>query len=117
MHEVWVGNLITPEKNAGFPSDFPRFFPEKNNVQLGENPGSRVGEEVLQLYIHDLVASRVRPVRELKGFQKAPFSSKRNGVFENGWMDEDGGWGMNGWILTISLDRYMHNLRQLRCCF
>jgi len=35
-----------------------------------KNTGSRVGEEVLQLYIHDLVASRVRPVRELKGFQK-----------------------------------------------
>lgn len=28
------------------------------------------GEEVVQLYIHDRVASRVRPVRELKGFRK-----------------------------------------------
>ncbi|KAF1722440.1 beta-glucosidase BglX [Pseudoxanthomonas wuyuanensis] len=28
------------------------------------------GEEVAQLYIHDRVASRVRPVRELKGFRK-----------------------------------------------
>ena len=34
-------------------------------------PGGLVGEEVVQLYVHDQVASRVRPVRELKGFQKA----------------------------------------------
>ena len=32
--------------------------------------GERAGEEVVQLYIHDRVASRVRPVRELKGFSK-----------------------------------------------
>ena len=34
------------------------------------NTGKRAGEEVVQLYIHDRVASRVRPVRELKGFRK-----------------------------------------------
>ncbi|WP_411834806.1 glycoside hydrolase family 3 N-terminal domain-containing protein [Pseudoxanthomonas mexicana] len=32
--------------------------------------GGPAGEEVAQLYIHDRVASRVRPVRELKGFAK-----------------------------------------------
>ena len=34
------------------------------------NTGSAAGEEVVQLYIGDPVASRSRPVRELKGFQK-----------------------------------------------
>jgi beta-glucosidase len=34
------------------------------------NIGDRDGEEVVQLYINDPVASRARPVRELKGFQK-----------------------------------------------
>ncbi|MBJ7515387.1 MAG: glycoside hydrolase family 3 C-terminal domain-containing protein, partial [Stenotrophomonas sp.] len=34
------------------------------------NTGSVAGEEVVQLYIHDRVASRVRPVRELKDFRK-----------------------------------------------
>ena len=34
------------------------------------NAGSRQIEEVVQLYIHDRVASRVRPIRELKGFDK-----------------------------------------------
>jgi beta-glucosidase len=34
------------------------------------NTGERAGEEVVQLYTSDCVASRVRPVKELKGFQK-----------------------------------------------
>ena len=35
-----------------------------------ENVGSFDGEEVIQLYIQDHFASRVRPVQELKGYQK-----------------------------------------------
>jgi beta-glucosidase len=34
------------------------------------NTGEAMGEEVVQLYINDRVASRVRPVRELKAFRK-----------------------------------------------
>lgn len=34
------------------------------------NNGNFEGEEVVQVYIHDVVASRVRPVKELKGYQK-----------------------------------------------
>lgn len=34
------------------------------------NTGSRAGEEVVQLYIRDLVSSTTRPVKELKGFQR-----------------------------------------------
>lgn len=34
------------------------------------NSGKRDGQEVVQLYIRDKVASLIRPVRELKGFQK-----------------------------------------------
>jgi beta-glucosidase len=34
------------------------------------NIGPRAGEEVVQLYIRDVVASRTRPVRELRGFRK-----------------------------------------------
>ena len=37
---------------------------------LLENVGSFDGEEVVQLYIQDHFASRVRPVQELKGYQK-----------------------------------------------
>lgn len=44
------------------------------------NSGKAAGEEVVQLYIGDPVASRSRPVRELKAFQKialAPGESRR----------------------------------------
>lgn len=34
------------------------------------NKGARDGEEVVQLYVRDLVGSVTRPVKELKGFQK-----------------------------------------------
>jgi len=34
------------------------------------NTGDRSGDEVVQLYVHDLVASVTRPVKELKGFQR-----------------------------------------------
>lgn len=43
----------------------------KIEVQLEvKNTGEREGEEVVQLYIRDLVASVTRPVKELKGFRR-----------------------------------------------
>jgi beta-glucosidase len=39
------------------------------------NKGSRDGDEVVQLYIRDLVGSITRPVKELKGFQKISFKA------------------------------------------
>lgn len=42
------------------------------------NTGKLPGEEVAQLYIHDIVASIVRPVKELKGFQKISLASKES---------------------------------------
>jgi beta-glucosidase len=35
-----------------------------------ENIGKRAGDEVVQLYIRDVVGSMTRPVKELKGFQR-----------------------------------------------
>lgn len=35
-----------------------------------KNTGDRAGETVVQLYLHDVVASISRPVKELRGFQK-----------------------------------------------
>ncbi len=49
------------------------------HVQVS-NTGDRAGEEVVQLYVRDLVGSVTRPVKELKGFQKIylePGASKR----------------------------------------
>ena len=36
----------------------------------GTNSGARDGEEVVQLYVRDLVGSVTRPVKQLKGFEK-----------------------------------------------
>jgi len=45
-----------------------------------KNAGNRFGEEIVQMYVRDEVASVTRPVKELKGFQKialGPGESKR----------------------------------------
>ena len=39
------------------------------------NVGTREGKEVVQLYVSDLVAERVRPVKELKNFKKISLKS------------------------------------------
>lgn len=64
-----------------------KISPEKVNslekVEISftiKNTGNRDGEEVVQLYIHDQVASLERPVKELKSFKKIylkPGESKR----------------------------------------
>jgi beta-xylosidase len=48
-----------------------------------ENAGRRTGDEVLQLYVRDLVASLVRPVKELKGFARVSLQpgEKKNVTF------------------------------------
>jgi beta-glucosidase len=62
---------------------------DKHQVTLGDeiqasvivtNNGAVSGEEIVQLYIQDLYGSVVRPVKELKGFEKVnltPGESKR----------------------------------------
>jgi beta-glucosidase len=41
-----------------------------------ENTGIREGDEIVQLYIHDVVASSTRPVKELKGFERINLKPK-----------------------------------------
>ena len=50
-----------------------------HSIELGQsidifadvvNTGSRTAEEVVQLYVRDLVGSVTRPVKELKGFRR-----------------------------------------------
>jgi beta-glucosidase len=74
----------TPQFPFGFGLSYTKF--KISNLQLSttripangvltasvdvENTGSRVGDEVVQLYIRDVAASLSRPVKELKGFQR-----------------------------------------------
>jgi beta-glucosidase len=48
------------------------------------NTGARAGDEVVQLYVRDLVSSVTRPVKELKGFQRITLApgERRTVVFE-----------------------------------
>jgi len=44
------------------------------------NTGARMGDEIVQLYIHDSVASLTRPVKELKGFKRISLKAKESAV-------------------------------------
>jgi len=79
------------------------------------NTGARAGDEVVQLYIHDRVASRTRPVRELKGFARVslpPGASKRVTLTlkredlrfwgDGDWVVEPGMFDL--WVATSSID-------------
>jgi beta-glucosidase len=46
------------------------------------NTGKRTGEEVVQLYTRDLVGSIIRPVKELKGFEKISLEPGESKVVE-----------------------------------
>ena len=44
---------------------------DKITIQMSvKNVGDRMGDEVVQLYVHDEIASVTRPVKELKGFHR-----------------------------------------------
>lgn len=47
-----------------------------------KNTGERAGDEVVQLYIHDVAASISRPVRELKGFERIHLEKGESRVVE-----------------------------------
>ena len=51
-----------------------------------ENVGDRAGDEVVQLYIRDMVASVARPVKELAGFERITLlpGEKKTARFELG---------------------------------
>ncbi|MGM9703596.1 MAG: glycoside hydrolase family 3 N-terminal domain-containing protein [Prevotella sp.] len=51
------------------------------NISL-TNTGSRTGTEVVQLYVRDLAASIVRPVKELKGFERVTLAPGESRIVE-----------------------------------
>jgi beta-glucosidase len=59
----WYGNLKLSKKEINSTESVTVTFDLKNT-------GQYAGEEVAQLYLRDLVAQPVRPVKELKDFQK-----------------------------------------------
>ena len=79
------------------------------------NTGSRAGSQVVQLYVHDKVASRTRPVRELKGFERVTLNPGQSRTVrlsltrddlrfwgEDDWVVEPGEYDL--WVATSSVD-------------
>jgi beta-glucosidase len=79
------------------------------------NTGARGGDLIVQLYVHDRVASRTRPVRELKGFTRVSlrpgeakpvrFTLTRDDLRfwgDGGWVVEPGMFDL--WVATSSAD-------------
>ncbi|MFK7905036.1 MAG: beta-glucosidase BglX [Chitinophagales bacterium] len=58
---------------------------EKREVKISvkvKNTGKLEGEEVVQLYIHDLIATLTRPIKELKGFDKIELKADESKMVE-----------------------------------
>jgi beta-glucosidase len=80
----YLGEDISPLFAFGFGLSYTTFAfenlrLEKETISCTEstrifvdvkNTGERAGEEVVQVYIHDMVSSVTRPMKELKGFKK-----------------------------------------------
>jgi beta-glucosidase len=80
----YIDEALTPLFPFGFGLSYTRFTysdlsvskPQLSSSETLEvkvtirNTGDRAGQEVVQLYVRDPVASRSRPVRELKAFEK-----------------------------------------------
>jgi beta-glucosidase len=80
----YVDSSVQPQYEFGYGLSYTSF--RLSNLQIApaavklngtvsvkvtvENCGQRAGDEVVQLYINDEVASLTRPVKELKGFQR-----------------------------------------------
>lgn len=79
-HTDYVDLSVTPLFPFGFGLSYTQF--EYSNLKIDatdsgatisaqiKNIGKRAGDEVVQLYTHDVVASVPRPVKELKGFKR-----------------------------------------------
>lgn len=77
---------------------------DKNNIKVEvtvTNMGDREGEEVVQLYIHDKVASIVRPVKELKGFQKINLAPKASQKVQFNLTDKELGFYNNAYEFVV----------------
>jgi beta-glucosidase len=67
-HGLTYGKIVYSDLALSSPT-----LPMSGRIQVSAriaNRGTRAAEEVVQLYLHDRVASVTRPVRELKAFQK-----------------------------------------------
>ncbi len=93
----------------------PRMTDRMEVTATVTNTGSRAGSQVVQLYVHDKVANRTRPVRELKGFERVTLNPGQSRTVrlsltrddlrfwgEDDWVVEPGQYDL--WVATSSVD-------------
>lgn len=68
------------------------------------NTGGRDGDEVVQLYIHDVTASIVQPVRRLRGFQRVTLRAGQRRTVRFRLTDEDLGFFGDGEDETLLIE-------------
>ena len=85
----YIDEKVTPLYEFGYGLSYTTFkysdiklskseFSKKEEIEASieiTNTGDRQGEEVVQMYIRDAIASSTRPVKELKGFEKISLES------------------------------------------
>lgn len=107
----YLDEETTPFLPFGFGLSYTRFAysdlrVEATTVPLGgvarasvtvTNAGDRAGREIVQLYVHDVVASRSRPLRQLKGVAPVDLAAGESRrvtiavpIAELGFSDDDG---------------------------
>jgi beta-glucosidase len=81
---IYIDELNAPQYPFGYGLSYTTFEYSDLKVETPEvspdgvlvvavtiaNSGDRAGDEIVQLYVRDLVGSVTRPVKELKGFQR-----------------------------------------------
>lgn len=90
----------------------------KTNLRVNiRNTGKRSGDEVVQLYVHDKVSTRVRPLKELRGFQRVSLEAgeSRELVFEVGQQEleywVDGKWTIEAGEFEMMIGPDSQNLQ------
>lgn len=83
-----------------------------------ENTGERAGEEIVQLYIRDKISTVVRPVKELRGFEKVALEAGETKVisFEIGYdelkmLDKDLDWVVEPGEFVIMIGSSSEDIR------
>jgi beta-glucosidase len=85
------------------------------------NTGKRFGEEVVQLYLRDHHASLIRPIKELKGFQKIGLEPGETTTVrfelstkELGFYNVDGEWIVEAGAFTVMVGNRSDELQEVR---
>lgn len=103
---------------------------DKNSYKMGDsikievslrNTGKRFGEEVVQLYLRDHHASLIRPIKELKGFQKIGLEPGETTTVrfelstkELGFYNVDGEWIVEAGAFTVMVGDRSDELQEVR---